>query len=145
MIPKHKIDPDDQVRRDRLKAMIEALDSMQLAELEEKMVNKSKETEPSYQNFGDTDPRDINMEKLISYSSGGPATIYDRDNYPPERPWLWAEKVVETFRAKDEDIPEKIRVGNKIYDIVIIPAVLGNPARGIAPQDEQITAVESKF
>ena len=146
MIPKHKIDPDDQVRRDRLKAMIEALDSMQLAELEEKMVNKSKETEPAYHNYGDTNPRDIEFRDRMKYAgAGGSVVIYDKENYPPERPWLWAEKVVETFRAKDEDIPEKIRVGNKIYDIVIIPAVPGNPRLGIAAQDEQITAVESKF
>lgn len=146
MIPKHKIDPDDQVRRERLKAMIEALDSMQLAELEEKMVNKSKETEPSYQNYGDTDPRAIEFRDRMKHAGdGGSVAIYDRENYPPNRPWLWAEKVVETFRANDDDIPEKFKIGNKIYDIVIIPGVPGNVRTGTPAQDEQITAVESKF
>jgi len=132
---------ESSARKEKLKQLIENLSDEQADIFAEQLTNRQAEEHPgTYKLFGDANPADVELRKNVG---ARPGRGYRRELMLS--PTVWAEKVVEVARELGQDDPSKVYFNNKIYDIIITPAVPGNPRQGIPSQPETINTQESVF
>ena len=134
-------------RKEKLKQLIENLSDDKVEALTDQLVNSIEGEHPgTYRLFGDTDPHDIELSKVINKPGGlggsPPPEAFDRDDFVS--PKLWAEKVVEVARAIGAEVPSKVFYKGQVYDVNITPAT-PSPRKGIPGTPETIEAEKNIF